>query len=123
VEEVNAKKISLGTFRMNVPYLSGCSVYDDLMPGRGQETPENHPLIVVRGFFYRLVEAVEKVPKQILGRDAETNDLTECATINDLILGRGQVTPENIVLTGQKDFSYRLVMHKNSDRAWILSFS
>jgi hypothetical protein len=55
------------------------------------------------------VEAVEKVPKQILGRDAEKNDLTECATINDLILGKGQVTPENIVLTGQKDFSCRLV--------------
>ena len=34
-----------------------------------------------------VVEAVEKVPKQILGRDAEKNDLTECATINDLILG------------------------------------
>jgi hypothetical protein len=37
------------------------------------------------------------------------NDLIECATINDLMLGKGQVTPENIVLTGQKDFSYRLV--------------
>ena len=24
--------------------------------------------------------------------------------------GKGQVTPENIVLTRQKDFSYRLVM-------------
>jgi hypothetical protein len=59
-----------------------------------------------------LVEAVEKVPKQIFGRDAEKNDLTECATINDLILGRGQVTPENIVLTSQKDFSCRLVMPK-----------
>jgi hypothetical protein len=35
--------------------LSECSVYDDLMIGRGQETPENQPLIVVRGFFYRLV--------------------------------------------------------------------
>jgi hypothetical protein len=55
------------------------------------------------------VEAVEKVPGQILGRDAEKNDLTECATINDLILGKGQVAPENIVLTGQKDFFYRLV--------------
>jgi len=30
----------------------------------------------------------------------EKNDLTECATINDLILGKGQVTPENIVPTG-----------------------
>jgi hypothetical protein len=55
------------------------------------------------------VEAVEKVPKQILGRDAEKSDLIECATINDLMLGKGQVTPENIVLTRQKDFSYRLV--------------
>jgi hypothetical protein len=25
------------------------------MLARGQETPENHPLIAVRGFFYRLV--------------------------------------------------------------------
>ena len=55
------------------------------------------------------VEAVEKVPEQILGRDAEKNDLTECVTINDLILVKGQVTPENIVLTHQKDFSCRLV--------------
>lgn len=36
------------------------------------------------------VEAVEKVPKRILGRDAEKNDLTECATINNLIFGKGQ---------------------------------
>jgi hypothetical protein len=51
-----------------------------------------------------IVEAVEKVPKQIFGRDAEKKDLTECATINDLILGM-EVISENIVLTGQKDFS------------------
>jgi hypothetical protein len=55
------------------------------------------------------VEAVEKVPRQILGRDAEKSDLIECATINDLMLGKGQVTPENVVLTRQKDFSCRLV--------------
>jgi hypothetical protein len=42
------------------------------------------------------VEAVEKVPKQIFGRDVEKNDATECATINDLMLGKGQATPENI---------------------------
>jgi len=29
------------------------------------------------------------------------------------MLGKGQETPENIVLTGQKDFSYRLVKHNN----------
>jgi hypothetical protein len=39
--------------------LSECSVYDDLMMGRGQEAPENHPLIVVRGFFYRLVRYIK----------------------------------------------------------------
>jgi len=57
----------------------------------------------------RSVEAVEKVPKQIFGQDVEKNDLTEWATINDLILGKGQVTPKNIVLTRQREFSYRLV--------------
>jgi len=57
----------------------------------------------------RNVEAVEKVPEQFFGRDAEKNDLRECATINDLMLGKGQVIPENIVLSGQKDFSYKLV--------------
>ena len=56
-----------------------------------------------------VVEAVEKVPKQILGRDAEKSDLIEYATINDLMLGKGQVTPENVALTRQKGFSYRLV--------------
>ena len=56
-----------------------------------------------------IVEAVEKVPKQILGRDAEKSDLIECATINDLMFGKGQVTPENVALTPQEDFSYRLV--------------
>ena len=56
-----------------------------------------------------IVEAVQKVSKQILGSNVEKNDLTECATINDLILGKGQVIPENIVLISQKDFSYRLV--------------
>ena len=55
------------------------------------------------------VESVEKVPKQILGRDAEKSDLLECATINDLMVAKGQVTPEDIVLTRQKDFFYRLV--------------
>jgi len=35
------------------------------------------------------IEAVENVPKQILGQDAENSDLLECATINDLILGKG----------------------------------
>jgi len=34
-------------------------------------------------------ETVEKVPKQILGWDAEKNDFTECTTINDLIITKG----------------------------------
>jgi len=41
------------------------------------------------------VEALEKVPKQILGRDAEKSDLIECTTINDLMLRKGQVTLES----------------------------
>jgi len=57
----------------------------------------------------RSVEAVEKVPKQILGRDAEKSDLIECATINDLRPGKGQVTPENHPLIVVRGFFYRLV--------------
>jgi hypothetical protein len=37
----------------------------------------------------QIVEPVEKVPKQVLARDAEKSDLTECATINDLMLANG----------------------------------
>jgi hypothetical protein len=55
------------------------------------------------------VEAVEKGPKQIPGRDAGKNDLTECTTINDLMLGKGQVTPENHPLIVVRGFFYRLV--------------
>jgi hypothetical protein len=35
------------------------------------------------------VESVEKVPKQVLARDAEKSDLTECATINDPMFANG----------------------------------
>jgi hypothetical protein len=59
----------------------------------------------------RSVEAVEKVPKQILGSEVEKNDLAECTTFNDSILGKGKVTPQDVVLTGQEDFSYRLFKH------------
>jgi len=60
----------------------------------------------------RGVESVEKVPKEIFGRDAEKNNLTECATINDLVLGRGQETPENHLLIAVSGFFYRLVSTK-----------
>jgi hypothetical protein len=50
------------------------------------------------------VEAVEKAPKQILGRDAEKSDRVGCAPINDLMLGRGQETPENIVRLARRTF-------------------
>jgi hypothetical protein len=40
------------------------------------------------------------------------------------MLGKGfkkQVTPENIVLTRQKDFSYRLVVKRNMHNAvWVI---
>ena len=39
-------------------------------------------------------ETVEKVPKQILGGDAEKNDFTECATIDDLTIMKGRETPK-----------------------------
>jgi hypothetical protein len=39
------------------------------------------------------VEAVEKVPKQILGRDAEKSDLIECAATSDLVLRRRASDP------------------------------
>jgi hypothetical protein len=55
------------------------------------------------------VEAVEKVPKQILGQDAEKSELIECATINNLMPGKGQVTPENHPLILVRGFFYRLV--------------
>ena len=38
-------------------------------------------------------ETVEKVPQQLLGWDAEKNDLTESTTINDLIMMRGHGDP------------------------------
>jgi hypothetical protein len=41
------------------------------------------------------VEPVEKVLKEIFGRDAGKNDLSECVTINDLHVGKGKLTPEN----------------------------
>ena len=56
-----------------------------------------------------MLEAVEKVPSRFLGEMQKKSDPTECVTINDLVLGKGQVTPENMVLTRQKDFFYRLV--------------
>ena len=39
-------------------------------------------------------ETVEKVPKLILGGDAEKNDFTECATINDLTIMKGRGDPQ-----------------------------
>ena len=50
-------------------------------------------------------ETVEKVPKLILGGDAEKNDFTECATINDLTIMKGRETPKNQALTVLKGFS------------------
>jgi hypothetical protein len=51
-----------------------------------------------------IVEAVVKGPKQILGRDAEKSDLIECATINDLIPGKGQVPPKTSLSVVKRTF-------------------
>ncbi len=50
-------------------------------------------------------ETVEKVPKQSLEGDAEINDLTECATINDLTIMRDHETPKIHLLTILRGFS------------------
>jgi hypothetical protein len=55
------------------------------------------------------VEAVEKVPEHILGRNAEKSDLIDCITINDLMFGKGEVTPENHPLIVLRGFFCRLV--------------
>jgi hypothetical protein len=62
------------------------------------------------------VEAVEKVSKQIPWGNSEKSDLIECATINDLMPGKGQVTPESIGLTRLKNFSYRLARQPGGER-------
>jgi hypothetical protein len=36
-------------------------------------------------------------------------NVTEFPTIDDLMLGKDQATPENLVLTHQMDLSYRLI--------------
>jgi hypothetical protein len=61
------------------------------------------------------VEAVGKVSKQILGRDAEKSDPLDCATIYDLMLGEGQTPAENIVLTRQRTFSTGSLGRKESE--------
>jgi hypothetical protein len=65
------------------------SIHDNSIKATGNKLP---------GFLQRPVpprlisgvEAVEKVSKQIRWQDVEKNDLIEYATINDLMLGKGQ---------------------------------
>jgi hypothetical protein len=45
------------------------------------------------------VEIGEKVPKQVLGKDAEKSDFIECATITYLQVGKSQETSENVALS------------------------
>jgi hypothetical protein len=47
----------------------------------------------------------KKSPGRFLGEMQKKNDLTECATINDLIIMKGHETPENHPLTILKGFS------------------
>jgi hypothetical protein len=47
---------------------------------------------LISQIFQQDSETVEKVPKQILRKDAEKNALTECTTINDLTIMRGHET-------------------------------
>jgi hypothetical protein len=43
------------------------------------------------------VEVLEKVLKKIVGLDVEKNGLTECAKINNFMLGKSSSDLENIV--------------------------
>jgi hypothetical protein len=64
----------------------------------------------VAGRLTSNVEAVEKVLKRILWQDAGKNDLTGYAIINDLMIRRGQATPENQPVLPLRGLFYRLVM-------------
>jgi len=64
-------------------------------------------------------ETVEKASKYILGGDAEKNDLTECATINDLTIMKGRETPKNQVLTILKGFSTVSEAVLGKERCWL----
>ena len=59
------------------------------------------------------VEAVGKVPKMVLGRDAEKSEVIKCPTINDLMFRKGQVIPANYPLIPVRGFFYRLVGRRN----------
>ena len=47
----------------------------------------------------------KKSPGRFLGEMQKKNDLTECTTINDLIIARGRETHENHPLTMLEGFS------------------
>jgi hypothetical protein len=57
-----------------------------------------------------LVEPVEKVDLSRIRQVGRKYGLSGCSVCDDLVLGNGQMTPENTVLTRQKGFSYRLVI-------------
>jgi hypothetical protein len=50
------------------------------------------------------VEPVEKVNSGRIWSVGRKSDLSECSVFNDIMLARGQETPENTVLTRQKTF-------------------
>ncbi len=51
------------------------------------------------------IEAVEKVPKEILALELEKNELAECATLNDHMVGKGQVTRKKSFSLVKRTFS------------------
>jgi hypothetical protein len=64
VEKINLARIRKVQGKCN---LLGCSAYDDLILGKGQtESKKSFPLVIARGFFYRLVAFV----KNLLTKDA-----------------------------------------------------
>jgi len=70
------------------------------------------------------VEPVGKVPDQLFAGDAQKSALVNGSTIDDLMLGKGKVTPENIVKIVKKTFSTdSLDVLKNQQSAFSFTSS
>ena len=66
------------------------------------------------------VEALEKIPKEILALELEKNELTECATLNDLMLAKGQVTRKKSFSLVKRTFSTASLAGTLSLNIWPL---
>jgi hypothetical protein len=68
-------------------------------------------------------ETVEKAPKQTVGRDAEKNDFTESATINDLTIMKGRPDPPKSGINYTEGFFDSLSRYRNLTRTQRVSLA